>query len=167
MKIRTNLLAALLTALTILLVRPTGAVPAIVPGDNTSNTQVHMVVLVEALKEGDKVSAMKAEDVRVQQGRNSLRVTGWIPSRGEQAGLQLFILIDDTSNTSLGSQLADVREFIMGQPATTWIGLGYMRNTSVTIVQNFTNEHQQVVKALRLPLGSTGASDSPYLSLIG
>jgi hypothetical protein len=93
MKIRTNVLAALLTALTILLVRPTGAVPATVPGGNPSNTQVHMVVTVETLKEGDQVSAMKAEDVRVQQGRNSLRVTGWIPSRGEQAGLQLFILI--------------------------------------------------------------------------
>jgi hypothetical protein len=126
-----------------------------------------MVVTVEALKDGEKVSAMKTEGVQVRQGKNNLPVVAWIPSRGEQAGLQLFILIDDTSNTSLGSQLSDVRDFITAQPATTWIGLGYMRNTTVNIIQNFTNDHEQVAKALRLPLGSTGASDSPYLSLIG
>jgi hypothetical protein len=41
-----------------------------------------------------------------------------------------------------------------------------MRNTAVNIVQNFTTDHAQAAKALRLPLGGVGASDSPYLSLI-
>ena len=61
----------------------------------------------------------------------------------------------------------DIREFIRAQPATTVIGLGYMRNTTVNILQNFTADHEQVAKSLRLPLGSTGASDSCYLSLMG
>jgi hypothetical protein len=130
--------------------------------------QVHMLVTVEPLKDDDKtVPALSTDDVKVRQGRNALPVTQWIPARGEQGALQLFILIDDTSDTSLGSQLDDLRSFVEAQPASTAIGLGYMRNTSVSIVQNFTNDHAQVAKAIRLPLGSVGASDSPYLSLVG
>lgn len=137
--------------------------------ENASPTTVtvHMVVTVEPLSDSEKtVPALSREDVQVRQGKNRLQVTDWIPSRGDQAGLQLFILIDDTSNTSLGGQLDDLRAFISAQPATTWIGVGYMRNTAVNIVQNFTTDHAQAAKALRLPLGSVGASDSPYLSLI-
>jgi hypothetical protein len=127
-----------------------------------------MVATVEPLKVDEKtVTAMSREDVKVRQGRNALTVTEWIPARGEQASLQLFILLDDTSDTSLGIQLDDLRSFIQAQPATTVIALGYMRNASVNILQNFTTDHAQVAKTVRLPLGGVGASDSPYLSLIG
>ena len=131
------------------------------------NVQVHMVVTVETLRDDDKtVPALTQADLKVQQRKDSLPVTQWIPSRGEQAGLQLFILIDDTSDTSLGVQLGDLRAFVGEQPATTWIGVGYMRNATVNIVQNFTTDHAEAAKALRLPLGVLSASDSPYLSLI-
>lgn len=126
-----------------------------------------MVVMVEPLSANDNtVSPIRREDVQVRQGKNSLQVTDWIPARDNQAGLQLFILIDDTSDTSLGSQLGDLRDFINAQAPTTSVGVGYMRNTTVNIVQNFTTDHAQAAKALRLPLASLGASDSPYLSLI-
>jgi hypothetical protein len=129
--------------------------------------QVHLVVTVEPLQSGDdNIAVLTKEDVKVEQRRNKLPVTQWIPSRGEQAGLQLFILVDDTSDTSLGLHFDDLYTFINAQPATTWIGVGYMRNTGVNIVQNFTTDHAAAAKALRLPLGTVGASDSPYLSLI-
>lgn len=155
--------------LLMLLIPGVGAAPD-VPAEGTpppNTVQVHMVATVEPLKDSDAVSSLSRDDVQVRQGKRSLPVTGWIPSRGEQAALQLFILIDETSDTSLGSQLSDLREFIQAQPPTTWLALGYMRNTSVNILQNFTTDRDQVAKVLRLPLGSTGASDSPYLSLIG
>lgn len=133
-----------------------------------NTVQVHMVATVEPLQDdASGVPLLNREDVQVRQGKNRLQVTGWIPSRGDTGGLQLLILIDDTSDTSLGLHFNDLRAFIEAQPKTTWVGLGYMRNTGVTMVQNFTNDHAQVSKTLRLPMGSTGASDSPYLSLIG
>jgi hypothetical protein len=135
--------------------------------DSSTGVQVHLVVTVEPLQGADSaVAALVKEDVKVQQRKDILPVTQWIPSRGENAGLQLFILIDDTSDTSLGLQLDDLRAFINAQPATTWIGVGYMRNNAVNIVQNFTTDHAAAAKMLRMPLGSIGASDSPYLSLI-
>jgi hypothetical protein len=78
----------------------------------------------------------------------------------------LFILIDDACDSSLGSQLDDLRSFITAQLSTTSVGVGYMRNGTVQMVQNFTTEHAQAAKALRLPVGSMGAYGSPYLSLI-
>jgi hypothetical protein len=135
--------------------------------ESGNSIQVHMVVTVEPLRDDENtVGALTKEDVKVEQRKDRLAVTQWIPSRGAQGGLQLFILIDDTSDTSLGSQLGDLREFISAQPETTLIGVGYMRNTTVNIVQNFTADHAAAAKALRLPLGGLGASDSPYLSLI-
>jgi len=60
----------------------------------------------------------------------------------------------------------DLRAFITSQPATTSVGMGYMRNATVQIVQNFTTDHDQAAKAVRLPVGSVGAYGSPYLSVI-
>ena len=160
-----NVLGVLLMLLTGL----ASATPALRAQETASPTTVpvHMVVTVEPLRESDNtVDSLSRQDVQVQQGKNRLQVTDWIPERGDQAGLQLFILIDDTSNTSIGGPFDDLRAFINAQPATTWIGVGYMRNAAVNIGQNFTTDHAQAAKALRLPLGGLGASDSPYLSLI-
>ena len=105
-------------------------------------------------------------DVLVRQGKARLEVTGWVRAKGDQAGLDLFVLIDDASDPRLGLQLDDLRSFIQAQPETTAIGLGYMRNATVDIVQGLTTDHEQVTKGIRLPLGNAGAYGSPYLSVI-
>jgi len=126
---------------------------------------VHMVVTVEA-HHGTEVPAISREDVTVTQGRIRAQVTDWTLLQGEHAGLELFVLLDEASTpTSLGPQLEDLRRFINSQPETTAIGVGYMRDGTVDIVQNFTSDHTQAAKALRLPLGNVGAMASPYLSI--
>jgi hypothetical protein len=109
---------------------------------------------------------IKQQDVIVKLNRKRVPVTGWVPAQGDRAGLDLFILIDDACDTSLGSQLNDLRTFVSGQPSTTSVGIGYMRNATVQIAQNFTTDHEQAAKAIRLPTGSMGAFGSPYLSLV-
>jgi hypothetical protein len=104
--------------------------------------------------------------VKVKQGRTFLSVTQVIPAQGENAALQLMILIDDTLNTSVGNNLTDLREFIAAQAPTTLVGVAYMSNAGINVVQNFTNDHDAAVKAVRLPRGALSAMDSPYLSLI-
>jgi hypothetical protein len=159
---------SLFVGLLILALRGTGAAQGdkVAANAQPGGVQVHMVVNVEPLKDSDDIPSLSREDVQVKQGKNSLPVTAWVPGRAENAALQLFLLIDETSDASLGLQLDDLRAFVQAQPATTMIGLGYMRNTTVNIVQNFTADHAQIAKTLRLPLSNTGASDSPYLSLV-
>ena len=127
---------------------------------------VRMTVTVRLLDKDKRMPDVNREDVIVRQGKDRLKVTGWTSAHQGQAGLDLFILIDDTSDPSLGSQLDDLRAFINAQPQTTSVGVGYMRNATVQIVQNFTTEHSQAAKALRLPVASSGAYGSPYLSVI-
>jgi hypothetical protein len=129
-----------------------------------STVPVHMVVTAEA-RHGTQVPVLKPEDVTVNQGHERVQVTDFVPLVGDHAALQLFVLMDDAANTSLGSQLDDLRSFILSQPPTTAIGVGYMRDGTVDIVQNLTDDHTLTARALRLPLGITGAMASPYLSL--
>jgi|SRR5579871_993825 len=126
---------------------------------------VHIVVTAEPHK-GDTIPALNREDIQVHSGNDRLQVADFTPLQGDRGTLQLFILMDDSSSTSLGIQLNDIRAFINAQPATTAVAIGYMRNGTVDTVQNFTNDHRQAAAKLRLPLGSIGASASPYFSLM-
>lgn len=125
---------------------------------------VSIVVSVEA-KHGKDIPTIYHEDVRAFHDQGRLQVTEWIPLQGEQAGLELFLLIDDSTDTSIGLQFDDLRKFISGQPATTAIAVGYIRNGTVSTAQNFTKDHSLAAKALRLPLGSAGGMASPYLAI--
>jgi VWFA-related protein len=125
---------------------------------------VNLLVTVEA-RHGSNVPDITRDDVMVYEGKDRDRVTGWLPLHGDHAGLEFFILIDDSSSVSLGSQLEDIRQYINAQPPTTKIGVAYMQNGTAQVVQNLTNDHALAAKALRLPLGSPGASASPYFSL--
>jgi hypothetical protein len=130
----------------------------------TPTAPVQMIVTVEA-RHGKDVPALNQGDVMVFQKSERLRVTDLVALQGQRAGLELYVLIDDASSSSLGSQLNDLRHFIESQPATTSIGIGYMRNATVNIVQNLTTDHARAAQALRLPVGSPGVMPSPFLAL--
>ena len=124
----------------------------------------HLVVTV-APHHGSDVPTVNREDVMVYEGKDRDPVTEWTPAQGEHAALELFLLLDDGSNSSLGTQLQDLRKFIDGQPASTKIGIAYMQNGIARVEQNPTSDHAQAAKALRLPMGASGANGSPYFSL--
>jgi hypothetical protein len=130
-----------------------------------SGVPVHTLVTVEA-KHGKDVPAVNRDDVRVIQGHDRDQVADWVPLQGNRAGLELFILIDDASDPSISLQFNDIRNFINNQPATTLIGVGYMRDGAVQVLQNPTADHAAAAKSLRIPMGFIGASTSPYFSVV-
>src|ERR1700746_981783 len=132
--------------------------------DSPNKVPVHMVVTVKPRHSGGQVPAVGPADVKVFQRDKQNAVTSWVPLQGDRAGLQLFILIDDTSRATLGLQFRSLEKFIQEQPDTTAIGVGYMRNGAVLTVQNLTKDHAAAAKSLRLPLRGVGYT-SPYLSL--
>ncbi|HLW86452.1 MAG TPA: hypothetical protein VKR60_14640 [Candidatus Sulfotelmatobacter sp.] len=123
-----------------------------------------LVVTVEP-HHGSEAPVINREDVMVYEGKERDKVIEWIPAQGEEAALELFVLLDDGSNTTLGTQLEDIRKFILAQPATAKIGVAYMQNGVARVEQNLTTDHAQAAKALRLPMGISGANGSPYFSL--
>ena len=130
----------------------------------TGGSPAHLLVTVEA-RHGSNVPVINREDVMVYEGHDRDKVTDWVPAHGDHAGLELFVLLDDGSSISLGSQLEDLRQFITSQPASTKVGVAYMQDGSARIEQNLTSEHDRAAKALRLPVGMSGINGSPYFSL--
>jgi len=132
----------------------------------SSAAQVHVVITDMAVRSDNELPRLRQDEVKVKQGKTFLQVTQLIPAQGDNAALQLMILIDDTLDPTIGGNLNDIKEFIKAQPPSTVIGIGYMSNAGVNIVQNFTADHDLAVKAVRLPRGAFSTMDSPYLSLI-
>jgi hypothetical protein len=125
---------------------------------------VQILVTVEP-RHGSSIPVINREDVKVMEGRNRDTVTDWVSAEGDRAALEFYILIDDQSRTTLGTQFDDIRKFINAQPASTKIGVAYMQNGVARIAQELTADHAQAANSLRLPLGPGGANSSPYFAL--
>jgi len=148
------LFAAVITAIAVATV-PAGAQDAGVP--------VHLIVTVEG-RRGAQPPAISRDDVLVFQGRDRVPVTGWTPSEGSNAALQLYLLIDDSLGTSLDTRLADLQSFVRKQPDSAEIGVAYMHNGTVQFAQKPTRDHDAAAKSIRIP--QTFSSGSPYESLV-
>ena len=102
----------------------------------SSTVPVRMTVTVNVVGENRRTPEVNRDDVKVNQGRDKLQVTDWTAAKGDHAGLDLFILIDDAAQHTVSSQFGDLREFIYSLPTTTSVGVGYMRNGTVQIAQD-------------------------------
>ncbi len=130
----------------------------------TPSPAVQVVVTAEP-RHGKEVASVSQNDVTVTSGRDKLDVLEVVPAKGDRGALQLLLLMDDSSNTNLGTQLPDLKRFINGLPPNAAIAVGYMRNGTVQFAQEFTNDHATAATKLRLPMGQPGADTSPWFSL--
>jgi hypothetical protein len=132
---------------------------------SASGPPVNIVVTVEA-RHGMNPPAVDRQDAMVYEGKTRDSVTGWTPAKGDNAGLELFILLDDSADATLATQFGDIRKFINSQPATTKVGVAYMQNGNAQVAQELTADHAQASKSLRIPMGIGGVNGSPYFSLV-
>jgi hypothetical protein len=126
-----------------------------------------MVITVEpAHQGGSRPSSLQAGDVTVTQGKTSVPVARLQRLSGGLADMQLFIFLDDsTQSSSLGLHLPELKTFLKSLPATTQVAVGYMHNGTFALAQGFTADHQKAADALRLPAAIPGENGSPYFAL--
>jgi hypothetical protein len=141
------------------------AMPGLVRPLTGQETSTGRAVVTVNSKAAEDVTTVPRQTMSVFENRKLQDVTGWVPLRGERSGLQLVVLMDDSSGGNLGLQLNDIKTFLAGLPPTTQVAIGYMRNGTPNLVQNFTGDHAQAAKALRLPAGIGGSNGSPYFCL--
>jgi hypothetical protein len=128
-------------------------------------TSTGRAIVTVNIKGAEGVTTVPKQTISVYENRKLQDVAGWVPLRGERSGLQLVVLLDDSSGGNLGLQLNDIRSFLSGLPPTAQVAIGYMRNGTPNLVQNFTNDHALAAKSLRLPSGNAGINGSPYFCL--
>jgi hypothetical protein len=113
-------------------------------------------------KKDANASAVALDDVQLFLGKERKQIGDW--KKSEQ--LFLAILVDDSIDTGAAAQWEYLKDFILAQPASTHIALGYIRNNTTMIAQDFTQNKELVTKALRMPIGRSGLGSSPYLGTI-
>jgi hypothetical protein len=160
MKIQHNVLSGMIAAA---LIAGVPAAASTIPNATGVPTQLVVTVLPS---HGSQPGTLKAGDVTVRQGNNSAPVIRLQRLAGDLADMQLFILLDDSTRSSvLGIHLAELKKFVEALPPTTQVAIGYMRNGTFGPVQEFTSDHQKAAAALRLPESIPGGNGSPYFAL--
>lgn len=117
---------------------------------------------VTAVGKKQEAPPISKDDVQLFQGKERKQIADW--KKGEE--LFLAILIDSSVNTEVGGQFDYLKEFIMAQPPSTFVAIGYMQNNTTMMAQDFTQNHELAAKALRLPIGIGAIGSSPYLSML-
>ena len=103
------------------------------------------------------------DDLIVTQHYQPLTVTSLIPLRGDRAGLELFLLVDNCSSCEPGSKFEELSHFINSQPATTAVGIAYIVNGRLQLAEHPTTDHDRAIKALSTPTGNKATS--PFVAL--
>ena len=102
-------------------------------------------------------------DVTIKQQFDPLPITSVVPLRGDRAGLELFLLVDNCSNCEPGSKFEELRKFIASQPPTTAVGVAYIQDGRLKVAENPTQDRERAIKALSAPTGSKPSS--PFSAL--
>jgi len=118
------------------------------------------IFTVTAVGKKEGAPPIARDDVLLFQGKDRKQIGDW--QKGDQ--LFLAILIDESIESGAGAQWEYLKEFIMGQPATTYVAVAYLRNNTTMVAQDFTPNHELAAKALRLPMGVGALGSSPYLA---
>jgi putative ABC transport system permease protein len=109
---------------------------------------------------GPETPALTQESLTLTQHYEPLAITNLIPLRGDRAGLELFLLVDNCSSCEPGTKFEELRRFIVSQPATTSIGVAYIRNGNLEVAENPRRDREHAVAALNVPEGNKPSN--PY-----
>jgi hypothetical protein len=133
---------------------------------NAAGGSTQMVVTVKTAHGANAPTDLGADDLAVLVGKTPARFVSSARLTGDLAGMQLFVLLDDSTRaSSLGVQLPELKSFVASLPATTEVAIGYMQNGSARLAQDFTTDHQKAASSLRLPMSIPGGNGSPYFAL--
>src|SRR5580698_1483431 len=90
-----------------------------------SGTPVQIVVTL-GHHYGGELPTLTRDDLIVTQVFDPLPIINVAPLRGDRAGLDLFMLVDESSNDDPGSKFEELRRFIRSQASTTAVGVAYI-----------------------------------------
>jgi hypothetical protein len=129
--------------------------------EDTANAQT----VVTVMPKSGEAPPLQKQDLKVWANGKPSDITSWQPLRGDNAGLEFVVLIDDSARSSLGLQLNDVGKFIQSLPPNALAGVAYMQNGRAVFAQSLTPDHALAAKSLRLANGVPGGNASPYFCL--
>ena len=141
------------------------ALACVLPAVAQQGDTVSAQTVVTVVPKGGEAPELRRQNLKVWADGKQSDVTSWQALRGDRAGLELVVLIDDSARSSIGLQLSELSKFIQTLPPTTFVGVAYMQNGRAAFAQNLTTDHALAAKAIRLTNGIPGGNASPYFCL--
>ncbi len=140
------------------------AAPAFPQNENEGRGQAVITVL-PAHDNQATPTTLSQHDLSIKVNGKDSAITNWMPLRGENDRLELVILLDSGSRSSIGTQLSDISNFVKTLPPGAKVSIAWMLNGEARLSTPLTPDHEQALKGLHLPIGGPGVSASPYFCL--
>lgn len=131
--------------------------------DQNSGKDITVTVTVE--RHGPNApEVLKADDVFVHQNNQRRPVVRWVPAKGENGGLDLAIVFDDSLDSAIGNHYGELKKFVRSLPAGSKVAIVYSTHGNANMAQNFTTDHSRAAAAIRLPLGQSNQTSSIFMA---
>jgi hypothetical protein len=140
-------------------------VPVSTVGAQSMASDQMQVTITASAPSGTVPSALGRQDISVHQDGQPRPVIDLVPSSDPKASLQLVVLVDDNLTAEIGSQFADLRQFIHSLPGNSQIEVAYAAYGHASVVQKFTSDRDLAAKALRLPIGDPRVLSGVYFAV--
>ena len=138
------------------------AAPAFGQGEKDGIGQV--IVTIVPKHEGGSVAEVSAQAAKLKVNGKDATIKSLIPMK-DASNLELVLLLDSSSRTSLGTQLIEIEKFIRTLPPSAKLAVAYMQFGNAVFSTPFSTDREQAVHALHLPSGTPGSSGSPYFCI--
>jgi len=145
-----------------------GAVLAASPAFAQKNDQMGqgraVVTILPSAKNGT-VSQVPAQSLKLKVNGKASTVTNFTPLKEANSPVELVLLIDGGSRTSLGSEFTEIETFVKEMPPNTKMGIAYMDAGRAAFASPLSSNAADVLKGLHLSTGFPGSNASPYFCL--
>lgn len=110
-------------------------------------------------------STVPQPTVEISVNGHKSAVSAWQPLRGDQASVEVVLLIDEGARDSLGREMDDITHFVQSLPPNVKFTIAYMENGRAVMTGPLTTDHAAAVKGLRLPAAMPEENGSAYFCL--
>jgi hypothetical protein len=145
-----------------------GVILAAAPGFAQKNDQTgqgRAVVTILPTAKNGTVSQVPAQSLKLKVNGKDSAVTNFTPLADANSPVELVLLLDSGSRTSLGSEFSDIESFVKEMPPNTKMAIAYMDAGRAAFSSQLSPNAADVLKGLHLSTGFPGSNASPYFCL--
>jgi VWFA-related protein len=124
-----------------------------------------ITVTAVAKEKNTEAPPLSKEDFLVYEGKDRRPVLSATRQDGDNNKLDLYILVDDSIDNTVALNFKDIGGFVRELPTPARVGVLYLRNGTVQVLRDLTDDREAAIKSLRLPLGNGGVAGGLFLSL--
>ena len=140
------------------------AIPAFAQKSDQVGQGRAVVTILPSAKNGT-VSPVPAQSLKLKVNGKESTITSFTPLQEANSPVELVLLLDSGSRTSLGTQFSDLETFVKEMPPNTRMAIAYMVNGRASFASQLSSNGADVLKGLHLSSGFPGSNASPYFCL--